>query len=336
MKFKKFATSLLGSKYKEKGWIKCQDYSDTYETDSVQVIAMADGHGGSDYFRSEVGAKSAVNAAIGTTIHYWKKSEADANTCEEELKFSDSSIRNFKFDILANWKNLVKMHWESRKAECDGNYDNEIRYISVSDKYKARYTSDDAGEVEKYLYVAYGTTLIVAIAIKSQILILQVGDGTCVLLKRNGEFSVPVPIDEDNFLNKTSSLSEEDVFPKKFRHSIIDRKIGSSDEVVAVFLSSDGVDDCYPYHKNEEHLYRLYSMIIANVLEEGYEETLEEIETDLLQDMSDRVSQDDISLAFFISGDAEVLREAYDGVEKGYKETQDGRVDALANVPDII
>ena len=325
MDFKIFAVSLPGSKYAEKGWDKCQDCSNMLDEDGFQVIAVADGHGGSDYFRSETGAELAVSAAIGTALHYRKKSKTDTETetdiSEDENSFSEASIKNFKFDILTNWKKVVKLHWDSQKLKCNGDYESEIRYKSVSDKYKARYTSDDESEIEKHLYVAYGTTLIVAIAIKMQILILQVGDGTCVLLKRNGEFSVPVPADEDNFLNKTSSLSEENVFPKKFRHTVVDRKIGTEDEVVAVFLSSDGVDDCYPYHENEEHLYGLYAMIIDNVLKEGYEETFEEIETDLLQDMSDRVSKDDISLAIFMSGDIEVLKEACESIDDCYKKT---------------
>lgn len=58
-----FATSVHGKKYRERS-LPCQDFSATFEFDGVQAIAVADGHGGKDYFRSEIGSRLAVETAM--------------------------------------------------------------------------------------------------------------------------------------------------------------------------------------------------------------------------------------------------------------------------------
>ena len=63
MRFKTFAASVHGKKYFERG-LPCQDFSSELEFDSVQAIAIADGHGGKDYFRSDTGARLAVETAF--------------------------------------------------------------------------------------------------------------------------------------------------------------------------------------------------------------------------------------------------------------------------------
>jgi len=311
-----FAESHPGPKYNKKGWA-CQDNAGCWSVDFVDVIAVADGHGSSDCFRSEIGSKTALQAAYLKTHEYCGCCDGEATLEKTEFRFSErfseTSINNFKYSILTEWRRLVKAHWNS------GSHDGELRYADVSEKYKARYGSGDEAVVEKYLYNAYGTTLLIAIAIETQILLLQVGDGTCLIVRRDGEFWVPVPADEDNFLNVTTSLCEEDVYPKKFRNIIIERSIGSPTEPVAVFLSTDGVDDCYPVYKNDVHLSKLYTVIIENIINNGFDKTVDEIKKDLLPGMTAKGSQDDISLAFLIRSDIDVLKEAYANIDARYK-----------------
>lgn len=387
-----FAHSSWGPKYKAKGFA-CQDYSDKQNLDDVQIIAVADGHGSNDCFRSNIGSELAVKIAFEMISEYevegcfssdnngqqyldsinaemkelpiiqdglegqeyslceikapsvdynsWlqkrqniysamsdkAKNRNSNNYSSGFIRFSEDGIKSFKYQFWKRWRAAVKKDWDSKLSiyikECKYNYgDNykledlnniiekhESRFQKVSNKYKDRYLTKEA---DKYLYTAYGTTFLLVLSIESQILLLQIGDGTCVVMQRNGTFSVPVPADENNRLNVTVSLCEEDAY-KKIRHAILDNDVPEL-APVAVFLSSDGLDDCYPVYHNDKYLYRLYYEILKKLSTDSsakaLDELKQEIKDSLLPNMTFRVSQDDISLAFLVDDDINALREA--------------------------
>lgn len=312
MKFREFAASSLGSKYAEKNW-NCQDSSDKMEFGKIQAVAVADGHGGSNYFRSEFGSKLAIKVLF-EQIKIW------CADLQEGEHFSDTGIKNLKYNFVQKWREAVKKDWYERlKGKSLG--EGEIRYESVSEKYIERYNSTDPKVLEKYLYIAYGTTLICAVSIGTQVLILQIGDGTCVLLQRDGEFCVPVPADERNFLNRTTSLCDEDAV-LKIRHAVINCDKDSPNAPAAIFLSTDGLDDCFPYYQNEEHLFKLYAdVILDNIVKRGwlFFLTENEIKNELLPGLSQRASKDDISLAYLIDSNPANLKETFAKIDSRYK-----------------
>ena len=290
-----FASSTHGKKYRERG-LPCQDVSATMEIDGVQAIAVADGHGGKDYFRSDTGAKLAVEIAFEQI----KKFCSELN--DDEI-FSDNGIKIFEHSIWNGWREAVINHWRENPVT-----DGEFRWQTVSEKYKERFTSAD----EKYIPVAYGTTLICAVSIGAQVLITQIGDGTCVVLQRNGEFKVPVPPDSENILNVVTSLCDSNAV-SKFRHVVLKCDENFPLAPVAIFLSSDGLDDCYPVFENEKYLYKLYGeAIIDGLIGNGFELTEREIHDELLPYMTARGSNDDISLAYLLTEDLNLLKATVD------------------------
>ena len=327
-----FAKSIPGPKYSVLGF-DCQDASDKKAYGGVKVIAVADGHGSGDCFRSEIGAAIAVKTALSLTEKYVKGifdmsptefNEAGSANFQSEIRFSEAGIAVFKHEIWKTWRDAVKKDWETRLEESFELGEGEIRFAKVSDKYKARYM--DKKEAQRYLYTAYGTTLLIAISLWSRLLVLQIGDGTCVVLRKDGEFCTPVPADKDNFLNVVVSLCEDGA-NLKFRHACIDCKPDSPNSPAAVFLSTDGLDNCYPIYENEQHLYRLYTVILDNILKEGFEPTEEEIAGDLLPSLTARGSKDDITLAYLVEDDLELLGKAYDFIEPCYKEEAEAGAD---------
>lgn len=307
-KFHKFFSTSQGKKYFEKGW-NCQDYSGAADFENIQIIAVADGHGSADCFRSDIGAKLAVEILFEQVKIFCK----DLNDAE---RLSDTGIKNFKFELVNQWRKAVKNDWLQHLSGGELGA-GEIRFQAVSEKYRARYTSENPQIVEKYLYTAYGTTLICAISTGTQILILQIGDGTCVALRKNGELVTPVPPDEENFLNVTNSLCE-DKAEIKFRHAVLN--LDSPVAPLAIFLSTDGLDDCFAYYQNAEHLYKFYcSVLIENILEVGYDATENEIKAELLAGLSKKGSHDDISLAYFVPENVDNLREVYKKIDAAYK-----------------
>jgi serine/threonine protein phosphatase PrpC len=304
LKYNKYADKSAGPKYASKGWPN-QDAVAWDEVKGIQVIAVADGHGSKDCFRSEIGSQIAVDVAVELSCKYFDDPHA----------LTPTGINNLKFTIWNTWKSRVKEHWDKHLEDNGPLNDSELRYRDVSDKYKTRFNSSDETEVERYLSVAYGTTLLVAVSTPLQLLFIQIGDGTCVLLKRNGEFSTPVPSDESNFLNVTSSMSEENAF-QKIRHALLDRKNTDVETFpIAAFISTDGVDDCFPMFQNEVHLYKLYKNILESVINNGFEATATELSSETLAGLTKSVSQDDISLAFFVYEDIEMLKTTFEHID---------------------
>lgn len=295
MHFSMFATSAHGLKYSERG-LPCQDSSSTLEFDGVQAIAVADGHGGKDYLRSDRGSRLAVKVFFEQIKIFCRNITAGEN-------FSDAGIRNFLFAVCNEWRKAVLNDWRENPFSTD-----EPRWANVSDKYKARFTSANGKILAQYVPVAYGTTLLGALSIGSQVLLIQIGDGTCVILQRNGEFKVPVPTDSENFFNVTTSLCEVDAVIK-FRHVVLNCDENSPLAPIAIFLSTDGLDDCYPIFENEKWLYKLYAgTIIDSLLENGFALTREAVRDDLLPYMTEHGSNDDISLAYMVPYDKNLLQ----------------------------
>ena len=295
MKFNAFAASIHGKKYLERG-LPCQDSSSVLEFDGVQATAVADGHGGKDYFRSDTGSKLAVAVAF-------EQIKIFCNELTAEERLAEIGIKNFELRLWEEWIKAVKKDWGERFA----NMTVEPRFQNVSDKYKERFTSTDKKILERYIPVAYGTTLICAVSIGAQVVIFQIGDGSCVILQRNGEFKVPVPPDEENFANVTTSLCDEDAY-KKFRHVVLDCSEDSPLAPIAIFLSTDGLDDCWSIFENEKHLYKFYNeVILDSVINNGFDATRKEICAELLPYMTERGSNDDISLAYLVTEDLKLI-----------------------------
>ena len=286
-----FAASIHGKKYRERG-LPCQDSSAVLEFDNIQTVAVADGHGGRDYFRSDTGARLAVQVAFEQVKKF-------CNDIKDGETFSENSIMNFEFELWEEWQRSVKDDWLKNPIR-----DDEPRWQNVSDKYKARFTSAD----EQYIPVAYGTTLLLAVSIGWQVLIVQIGDGSCVVLQKDGEFKMPVPPDGDNFGYVTTSLCDADGY-KKFRHAVLDCDEDSPLAPVAIFLSTDGLDDCYPIGDNEKYLYKLYAdTVIDSMICNGFRITCESLREELLPYMTEHGSNDDISLAYLMTKDLNLLR----------------------------
>lgn len=269
MKFREFAASSPGSKYAKKNW-NCQDSSAKMEFGKIQAVAVADVHGGANYFRSEFGAKLAIQILF-------EQIKIFCADLHEGESFSDTGIKNLKYNFVQKWRTAVKKDWcERLKILC-------------------------------------------AVSSGAQVLILQTGDGTCVLLQRDGKFCIPVPPNENNFFNRTPSLCDEDAV-LKMRHAVINCEKYSTNAPAAIFLSTRVPDDCFPYYQNEEHLYRLYTDILDNVVKRGFFTFAEnEIRTKLLPSLSKKASQDDVSLAYLIDSDIFELKKTFAKIDSRYK-----------------
>ena len=270
----------------------CQDASDSITRDSMSMAIVCDGHGGSRYFRSDIGAKIATNVTkvcveefirqIDTALlkgkPYTKKSaissEVQLNLFTKDT-LTDKSFRQLFSSIIYNWRVKIVQHAEqfpltSKEKE-------QVEY---------RYQNDfiNGIGIEK----VYGCTLICYVITADYWFAFQIGDGKCISFDMEGNWEEPIPWDENCFLNKTTSLCDSSAL-NEFRYSYC----GDGHYPLAVFLGTDGIDDSFG---EIENMIDFYIQVLKLIVNEGEEHTLNTVKETLPQ-LSKIGSKDDLSMA---------------------------------------
>ena len=255
----------------------CQDYVATFENDDASVIVVSDGHGSSNFTRSDRGSRFACEVSVDAARAFLEDLNPDDLECKE---LRDSIVMQLCRYILLRWNLLV-----DQDALIDPFTEAEVE--KVSDKYKQRYLNGESVEH------AYGCTLILVILTQNFCLAIRNGDGECVTVDRDGCFTTPIPWNEKCELNVTTSLCDS--------HAIDDfRYFYSTALPAAIFIGSDGVDDSYA---SVDELYNLYRHICLKALNDGTDAAAEHVER-LLPEITKRGSTDDVSIAGLINPEA--------------------------------
>ena len=162
----------------------------------------------------------------------------------------------------------------------------EDELSDVSEKARKRY------ETGQRLQSAYGTTLIGVMLAENFWLGLQIGDGKCVAVSKDGEFTQPIPWDEQCFLNVTTSICDENA-AKEFRFCF-ERTLPA-----AVFIGSDGIDDCFA---GDERLYDFYRLTLRSFAQTNDQTAVLQLK-DYLPTLSEKGSGDDMSVGILVNTD---------------------------------
>lgn len=254
----------------------CQDASKHYSDDLMTIIAVADGHGSDNYPRTDRGSSFAVEATI-SAIKEFVKTVEDSNI--DISVNSDSYFEQLAKNILANWYATVDDDLKKYPFS-------EEELSNVSEKYKRRYLSGERQEK------AYGTTLIAACQTNKYWFGLQIGDGKCVCISKDGSMCEPIPWDEDCQANITTSLCDSEAIDE-FRFCFL------QEQPIATLMGTDGIDDSYA---SSEEMYVLYRSILAIFAEHGREIGESEIQ-EFLPGLSQKGSGDDVSIAGIVSAE---------------------------------
>ena len=236
-RYKSFASSTIGADHIRRN-VCCQDAVCKYEDETMSVVAVADGHGSPQYFRSDKGAKYAVDAAIECIKDFVNNVTInDENLAESILthpKNRDMVMKDLQKSILVSWHKSIEQDYLENPFSTD-----ELE--NLPDKYKERYAGKDFES-------AYGATIIVAVVTSEFWLALQIGDGHCVIVNNEENVYHPVPEDVECYDNITTSICQKTA-QDSFRYYF------DTDIPIDVFLDSDGVEDSYDI---DEMLYALY------------------------------------------------------------------------------
>ena len=273
--YRAFHLTVIGASHIKNGMV-CQDCSQSCEKTECRLVVVCDGHGGADYFRSDRGSKLAAVAFMDCMENPDLIAALSAAAAEKQRQ---SRMEQLIKSIIARWNSLVEQ--DMRQHPFD-----EDELSGVSEKARRRY---EAGE---RLQAAYGTTLIGAVLAENFWLGLQIGDGKCVAVSETGEFTQPIPWDEECFLNVTTSLCDENA-AKEFRFCF------SRTLPAAVFIGSDGIDDCFA---GDERLYDFYRVTLKSFAETDEETAIAQL-NEYLPTLSEKGSGDDMSVGILVNTD---------------------------------
>ncbi|GHU64753.1 hypothetical protein AGMMS49983_11170 [Clostridia bacterium] len=294
----------------------CQDYAYSFYHNGTGLIAAADGHGSGRYFRSDRGSKFAVESVIQCVAQFLN----GANKNDLCAQLFDAARQS---DLLPKLIKSIVSEWHSKVAkDIEANPFSEEEYAEVPEKYRARYENGE--EPEK----AYGTTLLAVLQKEDQFWLgLHIGDGRCVTIDRQGRYSQPIPWDERCFLNKTTSLCDEDA-ANEFRFRLLE-----GDQIpLATFVASDGIDDCFGHANDFEQLYQnFYANLAKLFISKPIKKAKKELR-DYLPILSGKGSRDDMSIALLM--DREALRDVIREQEIAAAAEVDTAIDAVAEETD--
>lgn len=281
------------------------------------VLAVADGHGGTKYFRSQVGARLAVETALEAIPRFFERPvDQSANVTEAEKSDLEQTLDKQTLEVhiprrlIGDWIGKVRDHLENNPIEVTelANLNDRERsaFIDSSSKRKLltqkkatgmSLSEDEEKEIgasEAKLLQAYGATLLVGAVSERNIFYWQLGDGDIISVSAGGHVSKVMPSDARLFANETTSLCVSQV--KDFR--VAAQAISDHDQLPAlIMLSTDGYSNSYSSPEGFEKVGK--DLLLRMCEENGFEEVKNNL-SGWLDETSSVGSGDDITVGLLV------------------------------------
>jgi hypothetical protein len=212
------------------------------------ILAVADGHGSHKSFRSEMGARLAVETAAQVIRDFLR----GQNQTESLSVIKRSAEEWLPSAVTRRWLEAVSSHQMAHPLSAD-----ELTLpFDVHGTTKQNPTA--------HLPIAYGTTVLAAAVAADFILYLQLGDGEILNVSQTGEVTRPLPKDERLFANETTSLCAQDAW-RDFRVSF---QVISGAPPALILLSTDGYSNSF---HDEQGFLKVGSDLLGMIRAEGLE-----------------------------------------------------------------
>ena len=307
-----FSFSCRGASHIKKGMV-CQDFSVSEQNEHYLMAAVSDGHGSEDYFRSDRGSRFAAEAFAECVREAFTPISADDPETEDEGGYLENKSRNFaeayagcitpkqKDEQLRWFMRSIVSRWNAKVEEDIASEPfSEEEMTGISERARGYY------EHGEKLQNAYGATLIGIVMTDGFWFGVHIGDGKCIAFDRDGKGCEPIPWDEQCFLNITTSICDSNALAECRSYpndSDEDDPFADGRLPAAIFIGSDGIDDCFA---NDTRLHNFYRVILTSFASEDEDTALKELE-EYLPSLSAQGSGDDMSVAGII--DIDYIRE---------------------------
>jgi serine/threonine protein phosphatase PrpC len=247
---------------------------------NVAILAVADGHGSRKCFRSDRGAKFAVDVGTGEVAALVRRASALPTLTAIKRLAEESWPR----EIVRLWSEQVNRDLLTEPFE-----EKELAQLETSENAGARQS------VEKNPLLAYGATLLTIVVTDEYTIYLQIGDGDIILVSESGEVTRPMVVDTRLFANETTSLCTEDAW-REFRFTF---QAANGVPPALILCSTDGYAGSF---RTEKDFLKVGSDLLDLVRTEGLDIVDNRIPTWL--DEASRVgSGDDVTLGMICRAD---------------------------------
>lgn len=236
---------------------------------SPVIVAVADGHGSTRSFRSDVGALIAVNTAIRCL---WSRIKDTARS-----PFEESEREDIARAITERWRQKI-----AREVRKHPFTETELTKLSGAAGRRSSRT------VQMDPTIAYGTTLLCVAVTSDRLVFFQLGDGDILTVTKYGGVERVLPVDELIWADQTTSMA----MPDAWRHVRMAVRLHEPDDPALVLLSTDGYASSFA---TDEAFFQVGSDLY-HMLRES---TVDEIRRDLrgwLDETSRLGAGDDITL----------------------------------------
>lgn len=188
---------------------------------ALLAVAVADGLGHAEGLRSDRGARFAVEIATGLA--------ADHGTRLVEPSGREAFLRGVSGRLWAAWMLRVREDLaEDPIGQLDPAIATSLHGLAAGSALEARPE------------IAYGSTVIAAVAMPGHLVVVQLGDGDVLVVHSDGRVTHPVGRDADLIGNQTWSLASSDA-PRRFRTLQLDLEATAQ----LVMVSTDGYKNSY-------------------------------------------------------------------------------------------
>jgi serine/threonine protein phosphatase PrpC len=244
------------------------------------ILAVADGHGSHKSFRSETGARLAVETAAQVISDFLR-----GQTQTENLSMTKRAAEEWlPAALVRRWLEAVSTHVAAHPLSADE------RALSLDVHGASKQDSPSN------FPVAYGTTILAAAVAENFILYLQLGDGEILTVSEEGEVTRPLPKDERLFANETTSLCSQDAW-RDFRVCF---QVISNAPPPLILLCTDGYSNSF---HDEQGFLKVGSDILEMIRADGLAMVNDHLES-WLTESTYAGSGDDVTLGLICSEDA--------------------------------
>lgn len=284
LRFVSAAASACGYSHLRRN-LPCQDASCAVDdpAGAWHIAVVSDGHGDPRCARSDKGSKIAVQIASEKLAEFARHIDEKDDTAfspYDNLKIPSrqaTTIRKLTDAIVASW-------WDAVESDFATTPLSEDEEDAIGEEMARLYRS---GVQIDHLY---GATLICALMVHDLLILIQQGDGACVVLHIDGMMASPIGEDARCFANVTTSLCDYDA-ADNIRQAVVDL---AENPLYACILATDGVDNSFT---GEDSLKSYFKGMLIDFASDGDRRRFEGSLESALAELTEVGSGDDVSIA---------------------------------------
>ncbi len=255
---------------------------------ALAVLCVADGHGGSEYTHSHIGARRAVENAQMLLVSEVLPRILDGSALTDLAQFRRHLSQQLPKDLVNRWRESIFEHAADEET-------------ARADAPRARETVAHRTSAQPDVPVErrYGATLLATLLTPELHLYIQLGDGDILTVSQEGEVArPPFPADSQLIANYTTSLCSKEAwrFVRIHFQPIVEKP------PALVMLATDGYANSFADNAAFEQVAK---DIYGNIQQDG-PATVADLLPGWLRETSEAGSGDDISVV--ISAEAGRLR----------------------------